>query len=111
MGKTNRRRYRKKGESADSSAASPKHESRTPGLEDVVFTYGTAKDAAAFEHTLGELVKYVGVQSWRGAPAASLALSSLEKPVHVPPTRPTAPKKKSIVKDESVCWPSEIYKL
>ena len=36
----------------------------TPGLEDVFFTWGTAKDAAKFEDTVSQLANYVGTRNW-----------------------------------------------
>ena len=97
MGKQGRRGRANRGKSGEqASTTSPKHESRTPGLEDVVFTFGSAKDAATFDHTMGELVKYVGVQPWRGAAAASQALDTGVEPTFVEPTRPVRPVKRSM---------------
>ena len=70
--------YGKKGW-AEATTTSTNHKAKTPGLEDVVFTFGKAKDAVVFEITKSELVEYVGVQSWRGAADAALALETLVK--------------------------------
>ena len=84
--------YGKKG-GAEVTTTSTRHKAKTPGLEDVVFTFGKAKDAAMFETTKGEMVKYVGVQSWRGAADAALALETLVKLNYVEPAKPAPPAK------------------
>ena len=96
MGKQGRRYRSSRGKTDEQANTTPtKHESRTPGLEDVVFTFGTAKDAATFDHTKAELVKFVGVQPWRGAAAASQALDTGVEPTFLQPTRPARPVKRS----------------
>ena len=84
--------YGKKG-GAEATTTSTNHKAKTPGLEDVVFIYGKAKDAAVFETTKSELVEYVGVQSWRGAADAALALEMLVEPSCVEPANPAPPTK------------------
>ena len=60
----------------------------TPGLEDVYFTWGTAKDAAKFEDTVSLLVRFVGTQGWTRSSEASKAMSALDAPVITAPNRP-----------------------
>ena len=91
MGK-GKRFYGKRG-GAEATTTSTNHKAKTPGLEDVVLTFGKAKDAAVFESTKGELVKYVRVQSWRGAADAALALETLVEPNYAEPTKPAPPAK------------------
>ena len=63
MGKKGKKGQRRSGGSGGSGAASPrKFTAPTPGLEDVIFTWGTAKDAARFEETVSSLARYVGTQ-------------------------------------------------
>ena len=71
--------YGKRG-GAEATTTSTNHKAKTPGLEDAVFTFNKAKDAAVFETTKSELVEYVGVQSWRRAADITLALETLVKP-------------------------------
>ena len=68
--KVRRTRPRSTAGSGGSGAATPKKfTAPTPGLEDVFFTWGTAKDAAKFEDTVSQLVRY---------PAVEVFLSGLE---------------------------------
>ena len=60
----------------------------TPGLEDVFFTWGTAKDAAKFEDMVSQLANYVGTRNWTKSSVASKAMSAIEAPVIAGPDRP-----------------------
>ena len=91
MGKRVRRtRQRNAAGSGGSGAATPKKfTAPTPGLEDVFFTWGTAKDAAKFEDTVSQLARHVGTQSWRLSSVASKAMSAIAAPVITEPARPS----------------------
>ena len=54
------------------------HKAPTVGLEKVLFTFGTTKDAAAFEVTKRKITQHVGIQSWLGAETASGAINNME---------------------------------
>ena len=58
------------------------------------FPYGTSADAAKFEETLTVLVRFIGVQSWPGAPEASSALEHGKEPALVEPPMPKIPQKR-----------------
>ena len=44
------------------AASTKKFTTPTPGLEDVYFSWGTAKDAAKFEETVSALARHVGTK-------------------------------------------------
>ena len=46
-------------------AAPKKFTAPMSGLEDVYFTWGTAKDAAKFEDTVSQLARHIGTRPWR----------------------------------------------
>ena len=87
------KRFNRKKKGVEATTTSTNHKAKTPGLEDVVFTFGKAKDAAVIETTKSEIVEYVGVQSWRGAAGAALALETLVKLSYVEPAKPAPPAK------------------
>ena len=91
MGKKARRtRQRSTAGSGGSGAATPKKfTAPTSGLEDVYFTWGTAKDAAKFEDTVSHLARHVGTQLWRLSSVALKAMSAIAAPVITEPDRPT----------------------
>ena len=61
--KTRQARQRNTAGSGRSGAAAPKKfTAPTSGLEDVYFTWGTAKDAAKFEETVSHLARFVGTR-------------------------------------------------
>ena len=70
------------------AATTKKFSAPTQGLEDVYFTWGTAKDAAKFEETVSALARHVGTQPWKHSLLASKAMSSLSEPVIAEPDRP-----------------------
>ena len=76
MGKrTKRARQRNAAGSGGSGAATTKKfTAPTSGLEDVFFTWGTAKDAAKFEDTVSQLARYVGTQPGKLSSVASKGL-------------------------------------
>ena len=82
---------KKKPAEAGGSTTATSHKARTPGLEDVVFTFGKAKDAAVFENTKDQLVRYVATQSWKHASDASRALETLTAPRYTEPPEPAMP--------------------
>ena len=84
MGKKGKKGQRRSGGSGGSGAASPrKFTAPTPGLEDVIFTWGTAKDAARFEETVNSLARHVGTQGWKYSSVASKAMSQLLSLIHI----------------------------
>ena len=87
MGKKSRR-PRRNGGGAASSSAEANFKATTPGLEDVVFTTGTADAAAVFEDVVKKLNRHLGQQPWKEVSVLSTALASLEPPVYVEPEEP-----------------------
>ena len=79
MGKKGKRRQRAVG-GAGSPAGTMKFTAPTSGLEDVYFTWGTAKDAAKFEDTASKLAQHVGTSPWPQFSVASKAMSTLQTP-------------------------------
>ena len=75
------RRFRRRGAAKEQAAtvapSSNTFKSTVAGLETKVFTFGTAKDAAAFEGTKTSISRYVGTQSWRGSAVAATALETM----------------------------------
>ena len=90
MGKTKNKKekQRKSGLGRSAAATTKKFAALTPGLADVYFTWGTAKDAAKFKETVSALAWHVGMQSWKHSSLASNAMSSLAKPTVAAPARP-----------------------
>ena len=64
MGKKKGKRNARRNGTETGAAAPRKFTAPTPGLEDVYFTWGTAKDAAKFEDTVSALARIVGTQGW-----------------------------------------------
>ena len=95
------RRFRRGGAKREQVAAaattSTTFKSTVVGLETKVFTFGTAKDAAAFEETKTSIARYVGTQSWRGSAVASTALEMMCEPNW---TLPPKPKKEKDTDDD-----------
>jgi hypothetical protein len=60
----------------------------TAGLQKVLFSFGSTKDAAEFITTKSKLARFVGTQSWPGAAAASMAMEDMAEPILTPPIRP-----------------------
>ena len=58
-------------------------------LEDMFFTWGTAKDAAKFEDTMSKLPRHVGTSPWPQSSVASKAMSILRTPEFEGPAVPT----------------------
>ena len=84
--KKGKRRTSGVGRTAD--ATTKKFTAPTQGLEDVYFSWGTAKDAVKFEETVSALARHVGTQPWKHSSLASKAMSSLSEPVIAEPDRP-----------------------
>ena len=87
MGKQ-RRRPRSGDNGGGGSESQGKHTAPTPGLEKVVFTHGTPRDAAVFEDVVKQVTNYLASQGWKGVSKLRKALESLEDPALVEPTRP-----------------------
>ena len=64
----------------------------TVGLQKVLFSFGSTKDASDFITTKSKLARHVGIQPWPGAPVASMAMEDMSEPILNPPTRPTLDK-------------------
>ena len=87
MGKQ-RRRPRSGDNGGGGSESQGKHTAPTPGLEKVVFTHGTPRDAAVFEDVVKQVTSYLASQGWKGVSKLRKALESLEDPNLEEPTRP-----------------------
>ena len=61
----------------------------TTGLKDIVFTEGSAQDAARFEENLRTMASYVGTQPWSQSSEIVKAMVELQAPVHDEPEKPT----------------------
>ena len=57
-------------------------------LEDVYFTWGTAKDATKFEDMASQLARHVGTRSWPHSLVAWRGMSTIETPMFEEPERP-----------------------
>ena len=82
-------RNRKKGTSgASTSDAKPKFVAPTSGHEDVYFTTGSTKDAAAFQDTVQKLSRHVSTAvGWKQDPTLGKAMTNLWDPMFKPPSR------------------------
>ena len=76
-GKSNRRRISKP------EKVKSEHTAPTPGLNNVVFTFGSTKDAAEFAETKSKLLRYIGTQTWHYASEAALAMETMLAPVYI----------------------------
>ena len=85
-GKMKSRRF--KPSATGATTTKTKYKAPTSGLEEVVFTRGTARDAVKYEEVKSELSHHVGVQSWKFATETSKAMAGLEQPVFIKPVRP-----------------------
>ena len=65
MGKKARRQRNGNGGSGGTTATAGSFRGTTPGLEDVVFTHGTSKDAAVFKEVVKKLARHLGQQPWK----------------------------------------------
>ena len=83
-------RNRKKGSSGGSTSdAKPKFVAPTSGHEDVYFTTGSTKDAAAFQDTVQKLARHVSTAAGlKQGPTLGKAMTNLRDPAFNPPTRP-----------------------
>ena len=89
MVKRFKRKQRKAGGTGSPGGSTVKFTAPTSGLEDVYFTWGTAKDAAKFEDTVSKLARHVGTSPWPQSSVASKAMSTLRSPVFEEPAIPT----------------------
>ena len=85
-----RYRNRKKGASDGSTPdKKTKFVAPTSGHEDVYFTTGSTKDAAAFQGTVQKLARHVSTAAgWNQGPTLGKAMTDLRDPVFIPPKRP-----------------------
>ena len=88
MGKKGRRQRNGDGGSGGTTATAGNFRGTTAGLEDVVFTHGTPKDAAVFEEVVKKLARHLGQQPWKEVSVLVTALQTLEEPVFVRPEEP-----------------------
>ena len=65
----------------------------TVGLEDKVFTIGSALDTAKFETVKEELGKHFAPQSWSDGADAAVAFKTLAQPVYDEPAKPDIPER------------------
>ena len=82
---------------AEPTAAAPvttEYRAPTVGLEDKVFTIGSALDAAKFETVKEELGKHFATQSWSDGADAAVAFENLTEPMYKEPREPDVPKKR-----------------
>ena len=90
MGKKSNRRQRNTAEAGNSgSAGTTKFAAPMSGLEDVYFTWGTAKDTAKIEDTISKLARHVRTSPWPQSSVASKAMSTLQTPEFEEPAVPT----------------------
>ena len=89
MGKRAKRKQRAAGGTGSLSATTVKFTAPTSGLEDVFFTWGTAKDAAKLEDTASKLARHVSTSPWPQSSVASKAMSILKTPEFEEPAVPT----------------------
>ena len=61
----------------------------TPGLENMIFTRGTPRDAASYADTVSKLARHVGTQTWSQSTVTTKAMIELVAPVSAAPMRPT----------------------
>ena len=67
----------------------PKFEAPTSGHENVYFTTGSTKDAAAFQDTVRKLARHVSTAAgWKHGPVLAKAMTDLKDPVFDLPIRP-----------------------
>jgi len=72
-------------------------------VKDIEFSLGKDCNVAIYERSKVALARFVGIQGWIGAGAASLALELGIEPDFVKPTKPEAPRNKyktNVVKSE-----------
>ena len=76
----------------------------TVGYEDVLYTHGDTKAAAAFTQVTRRLGRFLSLQSWKGATVAGRAMETMTEPVYEEPVVPTTEveydKKVTIKNDE-----------
>ena len=64
----------------------------TAGLQKVLFSFGSIKDASEFITTKSKLAWHVEIQPWPGVLVASMVMEDMTEPIMTPPTRPTLDK-------------------
>ena len=78
---------------------SQKFQAPTPGLEDVVFTAGTARDAVKFKENSKKLGRWLAVNLKTGGPMLQKAIEDMKAPIFTEPAdlpaMPTKGKKKN----------------
>ena len=92
MGKKYKRKQRAVGGAGSPGGAgtgTTKFTAPTSGIEDVFFTWGTAKDAAKFKDTVSKLARPVGTSPWPQSLVTSKAMSTLRTPEFEEPAVPT----------------------
>jgi hypothetical protein len=84
-GRKNHRWQNNKKRGGENRPKQEKYRAPTPGLEDRVFTVGTAKDAANFLDVKKDLARWVGVNFKIGSSMAQSAIEDLVEPSIVRP--------------------------
>ena len=91
MAKHEGRRYKgwRKNSGRSTPVAKPKFVAPMSGREDVYFTTGSIKDAAAFQDTVHKLARRVSTAAgWKQGPTLGKVMTNLRDPVFDQPTRP-----------------------
>ena len=89
MGRYQYRRARRTAATDPAPALSAtEYRSPTVGLEDQVFTIGSAKDDAKFELVKEELVENFATQSWSDGADAAMVFETLTKPMYYEQAEP-----------------------
>ena len=67
MGKNRKYRgpWRTPPSSTTTAVGKGKYKAPTSGLEEVIFTWGTVRDAAKYDEVRNKLAQHIGVQSWK----------------------------------------------
>ena len=84
----NQRNRRRTGGASEETSAGNNYTAPTPGLQNVLFTRGTTRDAARFTDILNKLTRYLGVQSWSQLTVTAKAMVELVAPSWTKPANP-----------------------
>ena len=90
MGKSPKRHCKQRvtgGSLAEASAAN-EYTASTSGLQNVLFTRGTTRDAVRFTDTLNKLARHVGIQAWSQSTVTAKAIIEMVAPSWTEPAKP-----------------------
>ena len=102
--RSQRNRCMTSGASAEVSSAN-KFMPPTSGLNNVMFTGGTTRNAAKFMDTVKKLACHVGTQTWSQSTVAAKAIIELAEPELVEPTKPVRKYYLAVPDDEEASDP------